>query len=163
MYKRQALSLFSFPVDALIVNRVLPPEVTDPFFAAARQEQAEVRAEIEALAPRPVLRCGLRPSAPRGAQALTALASEVYGDLDPAAVLHTGRAHSLVREDGRYVLNVVVPFAQREALSLEQVDEGIAVHLNGRRCVMPLPDDGYRYEAASWSFDGETLRVVLRD
>jgi len=158
-----ALSLFSFPVDALVVNHVLPPEVTDPFFAAARQEQAEVLAEIEALAPRPVLRCGLRPSAPRGAQALTALASEVYGDLDPAGVLHTGRAHSLVREDGRYVLNVVVPFAQREALSLEQVDEGIAVHLNGRRCVMPLPDDGYRYEAASWSFDGEVLRVVLRD
>ena len=158
-----ALSLFSCPVDALVVNRILPPEVADPFFGAARQEQADVLAEIEAPAVFPVRHAGLCRASPRGVEALMALAGELYGDLDPAAVLHTGRAHSLVREDGQYVLNVAVPFAQREALSLEQVDEGIAVHLNGRRCVMPLPDDGYHYEAASWSFDGEVLRVVLRD
>ncbi len=158
-----ALSLFSWPVDALVVNRMLPPEVADPFFAVARQEQADILAEIEAPATFPVRQAGLHRAGPRGVEALMALAGEVYGDLDPAAVLHTGRAHSLVREDGRYVLNVAIPFAQREALSLEQVDEGIAVHLNGRRCVMPLPDDGYHYEAASWSFDGEVLRVVLRD
>jgi arsenite-transporting ATPase len=157
------LSLFSCPVDALVVNRILGSEITDAFFAPMRQEQVEVLAEIEALAPRPVLCSSLRPSAPRGAPALTAVAGEVYGQHDPAAVLHTGPVHSLVQQDGRYVLNVAVPFAQREELSLDQVDEGIAIHLNGRRCVLALPDDGYHYEAASWSFDGKVLKVVLRD
>jgi hypothetical protein len=72
------------------------------------------------------------------------------------------REHAIDREEGGYVLSVLVPFAVKESLRLEEVDEGIAVHLNGRRCVIMLPDELLQTEATSWTYEAGVLRVVLR-
>jgi hypothetical protein len=53
-----------------------------------------------------------------------------------------------------------VPFARREDLQLEEVDDGIAVHLNGRRCVLTLPDTDYGH-ATAWAYDNGVLSVNL--
>src|SRR5277367_6738285 len=53
-------SLHGLTVDEVIVNRILPEEITDPFFAASRKAQAGVLSEIEAyFAPVPVSRVPL--------------------------------------------------------------------------------------------------------
>src|ERR1700690_4257594 len=53
-------SLHGLTVDEVIVNRILPEEITDPFFAASRKAQAGVLSEIEAyFAPLPVSRVPL--------------------------------------------------------------------------------------------------------
>jgi len=54
-----------------------------------------------------------------------------------------------------------VPFASREELSLEQADDGIIIHLNGRRRLFPLPDEIGMREASTWSHDGRVLRVTI--
>ena len=58
------------------------------------------------------------------------------------------------------MLRVNVPFAKREGLRLEELDDGIAVHLNGRRCVLLLPDTNYR-EATGWTYEDGILSVTL--
>jgi hypothetical protein len=89
------------------------------------------------------------------------VAREVYGDADPAGFLTSGEPHEFSREGSNFVLEVVVPFATREELTLEQADDGIIVQLNGRRRFFPLPDDVGRREASTWSHDGRVLRVII--
>ncbi len=158
-----ALSLFSFAIDALTLNRILQPEVTDPFFAGMRLEQERALRDIaQAVAPMPVLQASLARGTPRGIGPLAELAAAVYGEGSPADLLHTGLGHSFTKENGRYVMSLALPFAKREDVSLEQVGEGVEVHLNGRRCVVALPDEVRYREAASWSFEPPLLKITFR-
>jgi hypothetical protein len=38
----------------------------------------------------------------------------------------------------------------------------VAVHVNGRRCVLPLPEEARDHEAASWSFEPPVLTVIFK-
>ncbi len=155
-----ALSLYSFATDALAAGRLLPPEVAEPFFQAARAEQEASLADLRAsLAPLPVLECPLAPSGPRDIDALAGLAGAVYGERDPAAVLHAAPGHSFSHDGDYYRLSLSLPYARREDLQLEQLKDAIAVHLNGRRCLLTLPPEVRYREADSWSFNGRTLTV----
>ncbi len=156
------LSLFAYPTDAAAVNLLLPPQVTDPFFAAARTEQREALRYIQdSVAPMPVLSCDLLPQAPRGAEALAGLASALYGRQDPAALLYQGPAHAFSQRDGHHLLSLALPFARREEISLEQVDDRLIVQLAGRRRTIPLPQEVSYLQALSSSFDGQTLNVTF--
>ena len=157
-----ALSLYSFATDAAVLSRLLPDAVTDPFFAPLRGEQAKARKQLATdLAPLPVLQSLATDKAPTGADALAAVAAALYGKRDPAAVLHEAPSHSFEEADDGYVLTLALPFARKEDLRLEQSQDGIAVHLNGRRCILSLPEAVRYQDAASWSFDGRELTVTF--
>ena len=157
-----ALSLFSYGVDALLVNKVMPETVRDPFFHAARDEHQEtLRGITQAVSPLPVLGVGMRSPAPRGLEALGALAADLYAGRDPLAVWHKGPEHTVTRAGSQYLMNVAMPFARKEEISLEQTDNGVIVHLDGHRCVLPLPREARFYENASWAYDAGVLRVTF--
>jgi arsenite-transporting ATPase len=155
------LSLFGYLKDAVVVTRLLPDAVQDPFFAPARELEAELLAGVRASTAAPVLTSDLRAEPPRGEEELLELAREVYGDLDPAGFLSGGEPHAFSRDGGNFVLQVVVPFASREELKLEQADDGIVIHLNGRHRLFPLPDEVGMREASNWTHDGRLLRITI--
>ncbi len=158
-----ALSLFAYPVDALVLNRMLPDQVTDPFFDAARREHAELlQRATQSVRPMPVLSLAALSAAPRGPERLSRLARDLYGEEDPARVLHRWPPQSLSRQDDQYILSLPLPFARREELSLEQTDDGVAVRLDGRRCLLALPREVRDQEAVSWAFEKDVLTVVFR-
>lgn len=158
------LSLFEYRIEASILNRILPAEVADPFFATARKTQDTLRADIAAIPDGPpLLAAALRKEPPTGPDTLRKLAKELYGKRGPADFLTEAREHMIDREEGGYILSVLVPFAAKDELRLEEVEDGIAVHLNGRRCVILLPDELLQTEATSWTYEGGILRVVLTE
>ncbi|HEV8574871.1 MAG TPA: ArsA-related P-loop ATPase [Dehalococcoidia bacterium] len=158
-----ALSLFSYASDALIFNRMLPEVVTDRFFDAARSEQKKAEVEARSVGgAMPVLTAALTAKAPRGIEALRALAGDLYGEHAPEEMLHEAATHTFSQQDGGYVMSLSLPFADKAQLAIEQMEDGIAVHLNGRRCVLTLPAEVRYREASSWSFEPPTLKVVFK-
>jgi arsenite-transporting ATPase len=158
-----ALRLFSHAVDALVLNHLLPDTVTDEFFGERRSEQAAATTGTGAIADgMPVLRAEMSVRPPRGLEDLGRLGGELYSDRDPSAVLHGTTAHSFELGEGGYVMTLTLPHAQRKELAVEQLDDGVAVHVNGRRCVLSLPDEVTEREAASWSFEPPLLKVTFR-
>jgi arsenite-transporting ATPase len=161
---REALSvlgLFSYAVDAIVVGNLLPASVKDLFFAVRRKQQVAALNALRKLSPAPpVVESDLQATAPIGIDALATFARSAYGDADPAAFFAASGEHIVAREAEGLVLRVFVPFARREDLQLEEVDDGIAVHLNGRRCVLTLPDTDYGH-ATAWAYDSGVLSVNL--
>ncbi len=109
------LSLFGYRVDAVVANRMLPPDVTDPWFDEWKVTQQAHLAEIEtAFAPLPVLRAALAPRELVGADALEAFGQELYGDRDPSVAMHDGSPMQVSQRDGAWVLVVELPFAEKD-------------------------------------------------
>ena len=155
-----ALSLFSYACDAFVVNQVLPDEVRDPFFGKMRSDEERALDAAQAAAGElPVMTGTLAKTAPVGLEALGPLAEALYRERTPADVLHHPATHSFSRRDGAYVMSLTLPFAEKKDLAVEQLDDGVAVHLNGRRAVLMLPPEVESREASSWSFEPPELKI----
>jgi arsenite-transporting ATPase len=154
------LSLYGVATDAVLVNRLLPPTAQDGFFAKwVAREQTEIAA-LESAFGVPLLRAGLRPAEPIGPDALRALAREVYGDRDPAAILHHGRPLRWRRVGAKTLLEIALPNVSKE--EIEVAVHGADLHLRVRdaRRAIALPDSlvGRAIEGAQ--LRGATLVVT---
>src|SRR5215210_492194 len=89
------LNLYGYLTDAVVVNRVFPEEV-DGYFGAWRKVQAEQLALVESgFAPVPILRAPYFEREVLGGEMLDRLSSALFGEIDPAAVMHDRLAQEL--------------------------------------------------------------------
>ena len=83
------LGLFGYRVDAVVVNRIIPEEVNDPYFGKWKDIQAEHLATVhESFEPVPILEARLFDREMVGLPLLVEMGDEVYGDRDATAVLY---------------------------------------------------------------------------
>jgi arsenite-transporting ATPase len=135
------LSLFGFALDAVIVNRVLPPEVADPFFAAWRDAQATQLRRVEAgFAPVPVLVAPFTREEPVGVTRLRAFAKALYGRTDPTARLHDPTPIDVRRDGDAWELVVDLPFTNSDDVSLARRGSEVVVTVGAYRRAILLPD-----------------------
>jgi arsenite-transporting ATPase len=135
-----SLGLFGHPVDAVLVNRVVPADVTDPFLVGWRARQQRVAAELAAtIGEMPQLRVDLVAHEPVGVAALGDLADELYGIADPATVLYTGPRPEIVDTGDGHVLRLPLPDSASEDVELFQRADELYVNVGGytRNLVLP--------------------------
>jgi arsenite-transporting ATPase len=133
------LCLYGVATDAVIVNRVLPPEAARGWFARwAAKERAEL-AEIEASFPVPLLHAPLQPSEVRGEPALRALAEALYAERDPADRFAEARPFRFVRTGGRTRLEIDLPGARKEELEVGVRGDELFIRVRdaSRRVALP--------------------------
>ena len=154
------LSLYGYSVDAVIANRLLPSGVNDPWFDGWKATQAEHLETIcDGFAPIPVLRSELAAEEVVGPAALTAFAERLYGQLDPAAVLHRDEPIRIDRDGDGYVLRLAMPFADRDDVELGRSRAELHVRVGPYRRSMVLPDALLRRTVQGASLRDGTLEV----
>ena len=134
------LSLFGYAVDAVLVNRVLPDTVTDPFLTTWRAQQ---RAHLEqaeiAFAPVPLLPAPLLALEPIGIAGLHGLAGALYGDRAPSARLHHSEPMAITATDEGHLLRIALPFATDDDLDLHRRNGELHLKVAGVRRNLALP------------------------
>jgi arsenite/tail-anchored protein-transporting ATPase len=143
------LALFGYHVDAVVANRILPDEVADPWFARWKASHAEQLSVIDDdFAPVPVLRLPLQPAEPIGLDALRAVADALYGDEDPTARFGSSEPMRVRRRGPTTVLEVDLPFTDRDELELGRRGSELLVRVGPYRRAMLLPDSLCRRQVA---------------
>ena len=156
------LSLFGYRVDAVVANRLLPEAVTDPWFQEWKARHAEHLATIEeGFAPLPILRAELAPTELVGVEALRGFAEGLYGDTDPAALLHEGEPVEVVRKGTGFEVVMELPFADRDDLELGRRDDELLIRVGSYRRAMLLPDSLRRRPVGAASLRDGKLRVTF--
>ena len=156
------LSLFGYRVDAVIANRLLPDNVSDPWFEQWKQLQSEHLATIaESFAPLPVLRAELAQQEVVGIERLRSFAGELYGDLDPVEILHHGEPLRVEITDGLYELVQELPFADRDDLEVGRRGDELLVRIGPYRRALVLPDSLRRRPVEGASLRNGTLRITF--
>ncbi len=147
------LNLYGYAVDAVLVNRVIPPEVTDPFFDAWKAQQAANLDFItEAFGTLPVLQAPLFDKEMGGFDSLRRLADALYGDRNPAEMMTTAQSHR-IESDGQegYYLIVPLPFAEKGDLDLYRAADELTLRVGPYRRNIVLP-------YALWNLDIDNAR-----
>jgi arsenite-transporting ATPase len=124
------LSLYGITTDAVLVNRVMPEIVGQGYFSRWLEREREELEAIEQSFPVPIYRVALRPREVIGSEALEALARDLFGELDPAALFATRRPIRIRRGAGRTRMEIDLPGMTKEEIKV--VAKGADLHLRVR-------------------------------
>jgi arsenite-transporting ATPase len=156
------LNLYGYLTDAVVVNRVLPDEVSEGYFARWREVQREqlelVRSAFE---PVPILCAPFFEREVVGAEMLDRLAGALFGEADPAAVLHEEISQELASENGRARLRLALPFAERDELQLKKIGLEVVVRVGSQKRTILLPPAMAGYAASGARFENGSLEIVF--
>jgi len=158
-------SLHGLAVDGIIVNRVLPAEVSDAWFQEWRTSQARVLEEIEAyFAPVPVKRVALFTHEVLGRERLEELARALYRpDEDPAAVTRTEAPFDFVKSDGHYEVRVRLPFAAKGEVGLFKKGDELVVEIGTLRRHIGLPTTMAGLSPTKARLENRVLTVEMKE
>ena len=154
------LTLFGYAVDGVIVNRVLPDAIGDPYFERWREIQAEHLSTInDSFADVPVLRLRLFDDEMVGEQRLRALGQELYGDTDPVQSYVGERPFKVVEREGAVRLEMSLPFAATGDIDVMRDGHEVYVTVGPYRRSFVLPDSLQRREIAGARLAGGVLAI----
>jgi arsenite-transporting ATPase len=157
------LNLYGYLTDAVIVNRVFPDELSEGYFGAwhaVQQEQLELVASAFAV---PVLKAPYFASEVIGPERLDELAVAIFGESDPAAVLHDRLTQELSMTDDRATLRLDLPFAQRGDVSLKKIGLELLVRVDGHKRTIVLPGALAGFKPVSAVLEEGSLVVGFQD
>jgi arsenite-transporting ATPase len=159
------LSLFGYRVDAVVVNRIIPDEVNDPYFGKWKDIHTEHLHEIdEAFQPVPILRARLFEQEMVGIDLLQRMGDEVYGDLDAAGVLHRDQPIRVRRRGPWYTLSMRLPFVERGDIDVHRKGDELYVRVGSykRSLILPHALQRLAVKQARFTEDGLEVRFAER-
>ena len=180
------LSLFDCPVDAVIVNRILPGvraqrsdggsaddkggrragEATvfapssDPYLRQLQEQQTRYLAEIERdFYPLPILCSGWRTEEMVGFGPLRSLADELYGQRDPGEVMFVGRAQEIEEQGNDFVLKLPLPHIELDKIRLTKRGDELFISIGNFKREFLLPAVLAQRDASGAVFAGGILSI----
>jgi len=144
------------------VNRILPDEVSDPFFAAWKQDQSARLEQIrETFAPLPVFEAPLMRQEAVGLAALEAFSATLFGGRDPVPPLSVERPLRFYSEGNRHILALRVTGVSAGAVELEKSGGDLHIRLGRFRRTITLPQYLSGLTPAWARVDGRELLIAF--
>jgi arsenite-transporting ATPase len=158
-------SLHGLTVDAILVNRLLPGEVSDVFFREWRASQQTIVSEMEEyFSPVAVHRVPLFTREVLGRERLEELARALYADNeDPAAVVRACRPYTFEKLEDRWEVHLDLPFASKTELKLFKKGDELVVEIGTLRRHIGLPTSMAALEPSRARLENGKLVVELRE
>lgn len=156
------LGLFGYGVDGVVVNRVLPDLVSDPYFDRWRSiQKGHLDAVDSAFADVPRLRLRLFDDEMIGLERLRQMAGELYGDVDPVGGFSAHSPFRVKERGGDVILEMQVPFVDKGDLDVFRHGQELYVQVGPYRRSFVLPDTLRRRQVTRAKLDHGVLRVTF--
>ncbi|MBK8432691.1 MAG: ArsA family ATPase [Chloroflexi bacterium] len=136
------LGLFDYPVDSVIVNRVLPASAEQgPFYNAQYELQQKYLQMINNnFAPLPIWHTPYYAHEVVGIKALSQLARDCFGEEDPGQIFYKGKVQEIIDgEDGSCTLRMPIPFVKSSDVKLRKRGDELFVTIGNFKREMILP------------------------
>jgi arsenite-transporting ATPase len=136
------LGLFNYPVDSVIINRILPESADQSEFYRERKAiQAKYIQMIENnFRPLPLWYAPYYSHEVVGLEALERLALDCFGQADPGEIFYRGIVQEVVDTgDGNYLLRLPIPFINRDDVRLRKRGDELFITIGNFKREMILP------------------------
>lgn len=167
------LSLFGYPVDAVVVNRILPGVTSDgqgnvtvtqpsqdPYLHRLQEIQCRYLSEVERdFYPLPILRSGWFDVEMVGLAQLEELASTLFGDRDPGQILFVGQAQAIEEEGDDFVLKLPLPNVELDKVKLSKRGDELFISIGNFKRELMLPSVLAQRDARNASFTNGVLKI----
>jgi arsenite-transporting ATPase len=154
------LSLYNVATDMVVANRIIPEEVSDPFFRNWKNNQQQYRQEIhENFRPLPVKEVPLFSEELCGLPALERLKETIYGDEDPTQVYYKESTMRVMQEDNAYSLELYLPGIPKDKIELSKSSDELNVRIGNHRRNLVLPQALAALQPAGAKMEGDYLKI----
>lgn len=134
------LSLYNVSTDLVVANRIIPEQVTDPFFQKWKENQQQYRQEIhENFRPLPVKEVPLYSEEMCGLAALERLKETLYQDEDPSLVYYKETTLKVVQDKNQYSLELYLPGIPKDQVNLSKTGDELNITIGNHRRNLVLP------------------------
>lgn len=134
------LSLYNVATDLVVANRIIPDEVTDPFFQRWKENQQQYRQEIhDNFSPLPVKEVPLYSEEMCGLDALERLKETLYSSEDPTQIYYKENTIRVVQNNNQYSLELYLPGVPKDHIQLNKTGDELNVRIGNHRRNLVLP------------------------
>ncbi|MEE8449982.1 MAG: ArsA family ATPase [Thermodesulfobacteriota bacterium] len=154
--------LYGLWIDAVIMNRVLPDQVSDGYFSGWKEAQGKyISSAEEYFSPVPIWQVELFPNEILGRKDLSRLAETIYGRKDPTRIFYREKPYQFTKKAGRLVLTVKLPFTSKEDLDLSRSYDELVIRVGGFKRHVPMPRSVGSAEPTQARIEGNTLTIYF--
>ena len=154
------LSLYNVATDLVVANRIIPAEVTDPFFKRWRESQEQYRQEIHSdFMPLPVKEVPLYSEEMCGLAALERLKETLYKDEDPSQVYYKENTIKIVQENNQYSLELYLPGIAKDQIQLSKTGDELNVRIGNHRRNLVLPQALAALQPSGAKMEDDYLKI----
>src|SRR4030042_718810 len=153
-------SLFGYAVDMIIVNRVIPASVEDPYFLKWKTiQESYLRLIEESFSPVPIFVAELANQEIVGPASLEKMGDSVYRGKDPARLFFSQRPLQIEKENDCFVLSLHLPFVEKSDLDLFQKGEELYIRAGSLKRNILLPRILLSHSIRGARFVKERLKI----
>jgi len=156
-------SLYKMHIDGIIMNRILPDDVSDTYFQKWRENQKEYcRKAEEYFSPVPIFPVNLFRDEVLGHDSLKTLSEQIYGERNPLEKFFDGKPYSIEKENGEYRLMLKLPFVAKTDLEVNKVSDELIVRVGSFKRHLLLPRQVAAAKSIRARLDGQNLCIHFR-
>lgn len=159
------LGLFNYPVDAVIINRILPDNVAEGGFYGKRRalQQGYLQMIEDNFRPLPLLKAPYYAEEVVGIPMLSQLAQDLFSQHDPGDIFYKGELQKIVElPDGGYQLRLPLPFVTGTDVKLRKRGDEMFITIGNFKREMILPTVLARRKAAGGRLKDGVLEINFR-
>jgi len=135
------LSLFGYPIDGVVLNRVLPADAAEGSFMQelARIQQRYRQMVYDLFQPLPIWECPYYARDLAGLEDLARVGHDIFGETDPVQVQFRGKTQEIVRDGDEYVMRLPLPHVEIGKVSMTKRGDELFIEIGNFRRDMILP------------------------
>ncbi len=154
--------LYKMSIDAIIMNRILPEQITESYFKSWIKDQQQHRQTAEDIfSPVPILSVDLFQGEILGYAKLKKLAHQLYGKKNPLKRFYKDEPYQLVKENGNYHLKVKLPFLMKKDVELNKFSDELIIRIGGYKRNILLPRQVSSKEQVIAKLKGRVLDICF--
>lgn len=153
-------SMFGLTVDAVVINRLLPETVQDPYMQKWKQlQQAHSQEIVHYFEPVPTFKLPLFEEEVVGLERLGTLADRLYGEVDPTTVLHETIPYKFVKDAEQAYVAIRMPFVDIKNIGLFRDEDQLVVRVANFKRHISLPRAFKGLQPVSATYKDDYLNV----
>jgi arsenite/tail-anchored protein-transporting ATPase len=159
------LSLYNVSTDMVIANRIIPEEVTDPFFKRWKESQEKYRQELhDNFAPLPVKEVPLFSEEMCGMEALDRLKEVLYpNNEDPSQVYYKETTMRIVSAgSNEYSLELYLPGIPKDKVQLNKTGDELNIRIGNHRRNLVLPQALAALQPSGAKMEEDFLKIKFK-
>lgn len=158
------LGLFNYPVDSVVVNRILPDAAAEGAFYANRRELQQKYIEMihNNFRPLPIWHAPYYDYEVVGVAALSQLARDCFDDQDPCQIFYQGKLQEIEElADGRCILRLPMPFVAAGDVKLRKRGDEMFITIGNFKREMILPTTLAKRKAGGGALRDGMLEITF--
>ncbi len=155
------LSLFGYPIDAVVCNRVIKPDnYQDAFMQEIYSNQEKQRQRIhQTFAPLPIWEVPYYSHEILGLTHLRELADAIFGTQDPTEVFYRGPIQEIAREGDAYILRLPLPHVEMSKVLMSKKGDEMIIEIGNFKREITLPSVLANQDATVARFVDKALEI----